>query len=126
MAISDKKLLEDLGMSQSDVGHLIGTSRETINAGVKRDETFFNTSRLLLLFGGLRAKGDTRDNVVASLLKDLGVDVKGGVNDILDLEINDRHRKLISNNKSLKEFLRGVVSELVRTKCEEFEGLLKR
>lgn len=126
MAVSDKELMQNLGLSQSDVARLLKTSRQTVNAGIKREDLFLNSIRLLLLYKGLRAESDIRGDVVAEILSKHGFDLESGAYDILDLQISDKHIHLISNNSSLKEYLRQIISDLIKTECEKLEYLLRK
>ncbi len=126
MCVSDRNLLEELGLSQADLARAIETSRQAVNVGIQREEVYLNVHRLLMLHDTLARKQDRRATLVANILdRDHGVTATPITLDILGLELEPRLFRLISTNQSLRDYLRKIVSELIQTECDKFEGLFR-
>ncbi len=69
MSVSDQEFLKKLGINQAELGRLVRTSRQAVNIGVNKEETYLNINRLLLLHDALFAKGDRRSLAVKELIE---------------------------------------------------------
>ncbi len=75
MSKLDHEVLTKLSLSQAELARTIRTSRQAVNVGIRQEETYLNSNRLLRLHDAFHAAGDRRATMTAAMLKDMGIDV---------------------------------------------------
>lgn len=126
MSIADYELLKELGLNQAELGRIIQRSRQAVNAGMRGDDNYLHAAEIQRVHLSFVSAGDFRQNITAKiLLNKFGVkpDYSAGALDVLGLNLNEDRVRLILGNRSLRDYLRKVVFEIVETKCREFESI---
>lgn len=122
----DKEILKQLSINQAELARLIGTSRQAVNAGIKKDDQYLDANRLQMIHEAFVGRGDFRQSITAKILQEkFGVvtDNTAGVSDVLGLKLDKKLVSLIVSNQSLREYLKDAVSGLIETKVQEFKAL---
>lgn len=126
MSIVDQETLKELSLNQADMGRILGRSRQAVNVGIRGDENYLHAAEIQKVHHYFVSSGDFRQNITTKILLDrFGVetDYSAGALDVLGINLNEDRVRLILRNRSLRDYLRKVVSEIVESKCREFESI---
>ncbi|MFA7216848.1 MAG: hypothetical protein WC095_02615 [Candidatus Paceibacterota bacterium] len=125
MSQSDREILRQLSLSQANLARIIGTSRQAVNAGIKKETDYITSSVVLMIHKVFVLDDDPRKSVAEQILRDLfSVNVESNflVTDLLGINLDTEKIQLILNNKALRDSLRDKISQVINNYCDNFKN----